>query len=125
MCLCVCLYAQLKQLRGMYECAVRLQATKELGTATANGLVAFRYVGAPLPHWHTPLLLLHSAARSQWPQPLLERQDVVTLLRFSRACLARLQVASDHMRAASRGDRAVVEDVSLGTAPSVSCIFVL
>lgn len=72
-----------------------------------------------MPHWHTPLLLLHSAARSQWPQPLLGHQDVVTLLRFARACLARLQVAADRMRAASRGESAVIDDLSLGTLPII------
>lgn len=102
-----------------------MQATKELETASASGLATIRYIGTPVPHWHTPLLLLHSAARSQWPQPLLERHDVTTLLRFARVCLARLRVAARGMRTASHGGGTSTDDSNLGTPPPPLLLYLL
>jgi hypothetical protein len=89
------------------------QASKELAKATASGLTPLRYIGSPLPHWHTPLLLLHSAARSQWPQPLIAQQDAVVLLQFARACLRRLQVAAERLSAAFQPGESVDQDVAV------------
>lgn len=64
---------------------------EELEAAAASGLQPLRYVGAPLPHWHQPLLLMHAVARSQWPQPLLGEAAAAALMAFAGACVERLQ----------------------------------
>lgn len=70
-----------------------VQAVEELEAAAASGLQPLRYVGAPMPHWHQPLLLMHAVARSQWPQPLLGEAAAAALMAFAGACVERLQAA--------------------------------
>lgn len=64
---------------------------EELEAAAESGLQPLRYVGAPMPHWHQPLLLLHAVARSKWPQPLLGEAAAAALIAFAGACVSRLE----------------------------------
>lgn len=78
---------------GVMQPQVCVQAVEELEAAAASGLQPLRYVGAPMPHWHQPLLLMHAVARSQWPQPLLGEAAAAALMAFAGACVDLLQAA--------------------------------
>eukprot|EP00892_Ulva_mutabilis_P008110 jgi/Ulvmu1/5671/UM024_0018.1 len=89
-------------------------AVEELEAAAETGLQPLRYVGAPLPHWHQPLLLLHAVARSKWPQPLLGEAAAAALMAFAGACVDRLLTA--RMAPTASHDDEEATDTDFGNA---------